>query len=214
MLATILCMKIPEDMKKQITSLRKKHHELKEMKTNISRSSLPNVVDLNDEIIHVAGDFCSQKAKLSQQIGVSSDYISGEQIDCGGTLEDEKYNLNECDGRQSPIFNYSAPMQHRSNSGVSESAKEDKIVCQGCNNKSQVECGSQANDEGINENEEYKFSSKPNHCCQYRNQMKYILHELQCLSNKVHGDAKKEDIKRYVASPLIYNELIIYFLII
>ena len=34
-------------------------------------------------------------------------------------------------------------------------------------------------------------------CCQYRTQMKYILRELQCLANKVHGDDKKDSIKKY-----------------
>ena len=47
--------------------------------------------------------------------------------------------------------------------------------------------------------------STDRHCCQYRTQMKYILRELQCLSNKVQGDDKKDAIKKCVLLLSLYG---------
>lgn len=194
-------MKIPDEIKEQADFLKNQNRELKEMKTINSRSLLTNVLDLNDEVMHVAGEYRFRQSQRSQS-GAPPAYVSGSRMARGGVVDEEAADEFEGGGRRSPLLYSAAPMYQRSKSGGSEGAKEEPVVRQSYNRQTgESACDASGEfDDGDKKNKSGAPGSQPRHCCQYRTQMKYILRELQCLSNKVHGDDKKEDIKRYALS--------------
>ena len=191
-------MKIPEDIKEQTDFLKKQKRELKDMKANNSHSLLANVLDLNDELMHVAGEYRFSEAQRSQQAAPPPAYGPGLRMARGGGMEEEAAG-----GRRSPLIYSQVPMpplRTEFKSGVSGGVKAEPQVRQSYNKQtgeSACEAGSEFED-GDKNNEGGEFGAQSRHCCQYRTQMKFILRELQCLSNKVHGDDKKEDIKRCI----------------
>ena len=201
-------MKIPQDIKEQTDFLKEQKRELKDMKANNSHSLLANVLDLNDELMHVAGECRFPESQRSQQATAPPAYGPGMRMARGGGIKDEAANFGG--GRRSPLLYPQVPMPPlptEFKSGVSGGANGEPQVRQSYNKQtgeSACEAGSELED-GDKNNEGGEFGAQQRHCCQYRTQMKFILRELQCLSNKVHGDDKKEDIKR--CSHLIFKYL-------
>ncbi len=141
-------MEIPIAIKSQADFLLTQKDKMKNTSVENSKSLLTNVLDLNDELIFVAGEQFQVGSANSNKDSKSS--LNSEKVKSNG-LQDESNSLKN---------GIMSPFEHGPSSPLSSVAMKATPI-----NNTQ--------------------------CCQYRTQVKYILKELQCLSNKAHSDDRK-----------------------
>lgn len=136
---------------------------MKQVPESSSKSLIANVLDLNDEFVHMS-DLATPPP------------LHGERGGCIG-----RYTESSTDDEHQSLHRYETAF-----------GATDPVPGDPCTNFNS-ETGERPCQAGIESG-----GSTDRHCCQYRTQMKYILRELQCLSNKVKGDDKKDAIKKCV----------------
>ena len=175
-MATLLCLKIPDDIKERAQYIREQK-KLKSQDNHLgsSRSPINNVLDLSDMF-----EF--------RPTGLSTN-------NAGAKAEgNEEADIAEASHGEVPLETTLGPEHILSSLEVEGGDGAD----------GDVPIGDELNDDAgyFNEETGERPCGADGHgtqrtCCQYRTQMKYILRELQCLANKVHGDDKKDSIKKY-----------------
>lgn len=162
-MATLLCLRIPDDIKEHEKSLlEKKQLARQEKHVGSSRSLINNVLDLSDTL-----EYMPSGARNNANVGEG---VDAAPIETELGPEPFLNRVVNCGGRS-----------------VGEGEHGD-YVHSGETDSSNEDTGERPCDAGD--------IGEQRTCCQYRTQMKYILRELKCLANKVHGDDKKDSIKK------------------